>query len=98
MNYKIVNESTLIDTLERHLNGHLLDDVLERLSDEISSGYEQMIIVHVRKDDGGEMVANLYFYFRVMEEYVMKVRMVRFLWNLLCMTHMLLEKIMKQPT
>ena len=52
-----------------HLNGHLLDDVLERLSDEISSGYEQMIIVHVRKDDGGEMVANLYFHFRVMEEY-----------------------------
>ncbi|WP_415749966.1 hypothetical protein [Bacillus velezensis] len=69
MNYKIVNESTLIDTLERHLNSHLLDDVLERLSDEISTSYEQMIIVHVRKDDGGEMVANLYFHFRVMEEY-----------------------------
>ncbi|WNV80278.1 hypothetical protein RUL31_02780 [Bacillus atrophaeus] len=68
MDYKIVNGSTLIDTLERHLNGHPLDDVVERLSDEISSGYEQMIIVHVRKDDGGEMVANLYFHFRVMEE------------------------------
>ncbi|NDK01964.1 hypothetical protein ABP2_2415 [Bacillus subtilis subsp. subtilis] len=27
-----------------------------------------MIIIHVRKDNGGDMVANLYFHFRVLEE------------------------------
>ncbi|MFP7495525.1 hypothetical protein C2H93_18735 [Bacillus subtilis] len=68
MDYRIINESSLINTLERHLNIHLLDDVLERLRDEISSGYDQMIIIHVRKDNGGDMVANLYFHFRVLEE------------------------------
>ncbi|MFS3933176.1 hypothetical protein ACL9SQ_11035 [Bacillus subtilis] len=68
MDYRILNESSLINTLERHLNIHLLDDVLERLRDEISSGYDQMIIIHVRKDNGGDMVANLYFHFRVLEE------------------------------
>ncbi|MBU8610614.1 MULTISPECIES: hypothetical protein [Bacillus] len=68
MDYRIINESSLINTLERHLNMHLLDDVLERLRDEISSGYDQMIIIHVRKDNGGDMVANLYFHFRVLEE------------------------------
>lgn len=68
MDYRIINESSLINTLERHLNIHLLDDVLERLRDEISSGYDQMIIIHVRKDNGGDMVVNLYFHFRVLEE------------------------------
>lgn len=68
MDYRIINESSLINTLERHLNIDLLDDVLERLSDEMSSGYYQMIIIHVRKDNGGDMVANLYFHFRVLEE------------------------------
>ncbi|MCM3189465.1 hypothetical protein [Bacillus subtilis] len=68
MDYRIINESSLINTLERHLNIHLLDDVLKRLRDEISSGYDQMIIIHVRKDNGGDMVANLYFHFRVLEE------------------------------
>ncbi|MGG1186697.1 hypothetical protein ABE189_06670 [Bacillus subtilis] len=68
MDYRIINEPALINTLERHLNIHLLDDVLERLRDEMSSGYDQMIIIHVRKDNGGDMVANLYFHFRVLEE------------------------------
>lgn len=68
MDYRIINESSLINTLERHLNIHLLDDVIERLRDEISSRYDQMIIIHVRKDNGGDMVANLYFHFRVLEE------------------------------
>ncbi|MCZ0070316.1 hypothetical protein OZL46_18175 [Bacillus sonorensis] len=68
MDYRIINESSLINTLERHLNIHLLDEVLERLRDEMSSGYDHMITIHVRKDGGGDMVANLYFHFRVLEE------------------------------
>lgn len=51
------------------MNSDLLDEILERLSEVISSGYEQMIIVQVRKDDGGEMVENLYYHFGVLEEY-----------------------------
>lgn len=35
---------------------------------EISSGHDHMKMIHVRKDGGGDMVANLYFHFRVLEE------------------------------
>ncbi|XOT29599.1 hypothetical protein ACLQ7P_02780 [Bacillus subtilis subsp. subtilis] len=96
MDYRIINESSLINTLERHLNIHLLDDVMERLRDEMSSGYDQMIIIHVRKDNGGDMVANLYFHFRVLEENETESDdggvLVEFV-----MTPMLLEKITKKP-
>lgn len=58
-------KTSLLNKIEQHLNIHLLDDVLEKLSDEMSSGYDQIIIIHVRKDNSEDMIASLYFHFRV---------------------------------
>ncbi|MCY8241421.1 hypothetical protein P9D31_05460 [Bacillus haynesii] len=69
MNYRIINESELINLLERRYLIDILDEILESLNDEISSGYEHMILIHVRNEGGGDMVSHLNFHFRVCEEY-----------------------------